>query len=762
MNDYMNNKIKHIINNGGFTISLEQYLEYSYIILFALYIFRGLIWDTLFIINWPVWYDSMIRFGLINIIFARFFLTKITNKKMWLLSMIIGIPLILSWKNTGYIFLADLWLIIAAGYNVDYKKVLKAYIIVVMPMVFAAFVGSMTGVIRDLTYIRGGGRHSFGWIYPTDLATHVLFLLFVLAILYDGMSTLFMAAVMCVYVFVMKRYCDARCSSLIAVFSIIGIVYVKIIGRYGGKKFFCHISKIVDVGSLFVVPAVSCMMLISMVIYREDNKLLVMLNNMLSYRLMQAKTAYMNYGIKAFGTAFELIGNGGREDVLMTSQEVNFVDSSYCLIAIRYGYVVLLTIIILWMFFIYRCIRKNDRMLALVALLIIIHSVIEQHLIEVRYVPFYAVMFSKYIITGEKKQTEYVKKSWQPIVISAASLGILTAASAVIFSYIRTLTTILNLHEESKHKYFLAICSVFFLSLLIAYKFIFSYVLHKKRLTVIMAAIIMATDISGLAVLFIYVRNQIDDYVVQVESAMSVVESTLGTHLSEFGEYNLYADDLPVYYHMLSYPVKYTIKPASWLVLDKNNIVITSVEEDNYTAFHYLQVFYGRLTDDNSIYVPDQKTNWILKLYGGIDTDICNNAVHSVDMNWLAYINHLSMQDGMMIVDGPYRSLIYGPYYELNGAGLMVRFKIRLLGKPGDITKKLATLRLSGNYGHDIWLEKDIYYKDFLENDVQEFVIETDTHHAIGVEMLVFAENGVQLGIENIEYKKKIFSEIFD
>lgn len=748
--------------NAGFDITPEQYLEYSYILFFSLYIFKEVVGNSLFFVAWPIWYDNFIRFGLINIIFARFFLTKITNKKMWLLSMIIGIPLILSWKSTGYIFLVDLWLIIAAGYNVDYKKVLKAYVIIVMPIVFAAFVGSMTGVIRDLTYIRGGGRHSFGWIYPTDLATQVLFLLFVLAILYDGMSTFFMAAVMCVYVFVMKRYCDAKCSSLIAIFSIIGIVYIKIIGKYRGKNFFGHISKLVDVGSLFVAPAVSCMALISMILYREDNKLLEKINNILSYRLMQAKTAYMNYGIKAFGTAFDLMGNGGREDVLMTSQEVNFIDSSYCLIAIRYGYVVLLTVIILWMLFIYRCIRKNDRTLALVSLLIIIHSVVEHHLIEVRYVPFYAIMFSKYIITGEKKQIEYVKKRWQPIVISAVSIGILTVTSAIVFSYIRTLTTILNLSEESKHKYFLAVCSVFFLSVLIAYKFIFSYVLHKKRLMVIMAAIIMAADISGLAVLFVYVRKQIDNYVVRVESAMSVVESTLGTHLNEFGEYNLYADDLPVYYRMLSYPVKYTIKPASWLVLDKNNMVITSVEEDNYTAFHYLQVFYGRLTDDNSIYVPDQRSSWILKLHGGIDTDICNNAVHSVDMNWLADINRLSMQDGMMIVDGSGRSLIYGPYYELNGAGLMVRYKIRLLDKPEDITGKLATLRLSGNYGHDIWLEKDIYYQDFLENDIQEFVVEVDTHHAIGVEMLVFAENGVQLGIENIEYKKKIYSEKFD
>lgn len=57
--------------------------------------------------------------------------------------------------------------------NVDMKVVLKTYVIVAGFLVLSVFLLSLSGAVPNLQYNREGViRNSFGFIYPTDFASH--------------------------------------------------------------------------------------------------------------------------------------------------------------------------------------------------------------------------------------------------------------------------------------------------------------------------------------------------------------------------------------------------------------------------------------------------------------------------------------------------------------------------------------------------------------------------------------------------------------
>ena len=61
--------------------------------------------------------------------------------------------------------------------DVDMKVVLKTYLIVAGILVLSVFILSLLGAVPNLQYNREGViRNSFGFIYPTDFASHCFYL----------------------------------------------------------------------------------------------------------------------------------------------------------------------------------------------------------------------------------------------------------------------------------------------------------------------------------------------------------------------------------------------------------------------------------------------------------------------------------------------------------------------------------------------------------------------------------------------------------
>ena len=85
---------------------------------------------------------------------------------------------------------------------------------------------------------------------------------------------------------------------------------------------------------------------------------------------------FNKYGIKLFGTAFDMIG-GGNETIIRPGY--NFVDSSFCMILVRYGWIVLLAVFLIYFIVERKALKAGDRKLMVAFALISVHSAIEHH-----------------------------------------------------------------------------------------------------------------------------------------------------------------------------------------------------------------------------------------------------------------------------------------------------------------------------------------------------------------------------------------------
>lgn len=80
--------------------------------------------------------------------------------------------------HSGIDTLLETGFLIIGANGIEYKKILKVYLIVKVPITICTMIAGYTGLITNLVYHRGEKvRMAFGFIYPTDFAAHVVYMI---------------------------------------------------------------------------------------------------------------------------------------------------------------------------------------------------------------------------------------------------------------------------------------------------------------------------------------------------------------------------------------------------------------------------------------------------------------------------------------------------------------------------------------------------------------------------------------------------------
>ena len=91
------------------------------------------------------------------------------------------------------------------------------------------------------------------------------------------------------------------------------------------------------------------------------------------------------YGLSLFGTKIEWVGYDADWE---SGMQYNYVDSSYLQIALEYGLIVLVIILILYAILIYASIRNKHTYLCWIVLIVLAFCVTEPRLVKIAYNPF--------------------------------------------------------------------------------------------------------------------------------------------------------------------------------------------------------------------------------------------------------------------------------------------------------------------------------------------------------------------------------------
>ncbi|MCP9056694.1 polysaccharide polymerase [Streptococcus infantis] len=222
--------------------------------------------------------------------------------------------------------------------NVDMKVVLRNYVVVAGILVVGVFLLSLIGMIPNLQYNRAGViRNSFGFIYPTDFASHCFYLFLAISYLLKDkfIWTRSLFGVL-LSAFIIK-YCDARLNALSILLATVIFIYFY---YSNGKKI-----------KIFALLPYSAVVFASVVTYFSykfswSNPFLVSINKLITGRLALGRNAFDTFGVHLFGTRnVQFIGSGGKTESVIG---YNYVDSSYVQMLFTYGIVPVVLLLIIY------------------------------------------------------------------------------------------------------------------------------------------------------------------------------------------------------------------------------------------------------------------------------------------------------------------------------------------------------------------------------------------------------------------------------
>ena len=311
----------------------------------------------------------------------RVLLIGFKNRKVW-----IGAALCLVYGGVYYVVRDSNFLFLAActmGYlEIDYRKIIRTYLIAVGTALSIVVIAAIAGWIENLTFKKDGHiRYSMGTIYPTDFASLILFLLLYLWVALKKVPD-WVLLVLPVISFVIAWKVTYSVTSMVCSVLFAVIILYHMLDQHVLVK--CpRLRAASDWVTALVVVVFAGTMIYLLFLYTDGGTWRQRVDEMLSYRLKIANNGLHTYGVHPFGNRFELIGAGRTTGGWIATY--NFIDCSYHLILIRYGYILLVAVLAIWIFEIRLAQKVDDRRLAFVLALIAIHSISEHHLIEMHY-----------------------------------------------------------------------------------------------------------------------------------------------------------------------------------------------------------------------------------------------------------------------------------------------------------------------------------------------------------------------------------------
>lgn len=727
-----------------------------YLVVLTLYFVRAFFDTTMFRFPWPVSFYPVIRVLMLVVAWKK--IMQMQEWKQLVACCAAALIFCFSFMMTGYEFLFDLGVLIIGAVGVPYKKILQSYMICGLIIMYVAFIASLTGCIDELVYRDGEAyKHSFGICYPTDFAAHLVYLVLAFWVTFRKIPVILSAFIMVGLTVFLVAFCKTQCSEIVLLLALVCVLYVWISDYLMNRsKHFKRIFLYAD----WVCCSISvfCAALIIALSFKFDWEIpkMVTLNEILSDRLQLAQKAFLQYGISWFGTPFEMIGNGG---AVVSRVKYNFVDSSFCLILVRYGILSLITVLAIFSFTAVKALKSGNRRIVFALALIAIHSMIEHHLLELAYNPFLLLSFCSMKKTQDERSIAKREKIPQnrivQVVIYSLLVLLLLYIAPIILDYGRTMVTLLQLYKEKKQLYFIFVLLILSASVAMIMIVGFnSFKVHKrcginrKRVSLLFGSCLTVIVFFGLGESVIWKNRGM--YESTLESGKNLLSMLIQQLNGE--DYKIFVADIPSVYQREIDGISNRILPAEALA-NNDNVILVANKNEEINLLIQAGYEFGEISDTEGIYTNCENAIKIIE-DSGIPMYACYSVEKTVDLADLAWKNGLEMNEkGDLIVDGESKSLIYGPYDVIYRGTLEVTYQIKLLRSSIE-EGEIAYARLSSDYGENIVKRKSITREDFDEEGNATIVIKQYINDSEGIEYLLFANGDSRIAVQNISYKK--------
>ncbi len=303
---------------------------------------------------------------------------NVRNLCLWIL--IILFSFYVSYKSTNYTIVIPLVAYVFCGSNVDDKTVIRTSFIALSTMIVVTVFSSFVGIIPSNYTVQAGGRlrYALGFVYTTFLANYFFHALLMWLFLKRRCPNLLESIIILLINYLIHYFTDTRAVYYLTILLVAVCWIFKLVRRIDKSK----------IRYLFLFAFILCAVtaLCLQIFYNPSVGWMHKLNSLLNTRLHFGHKAFVEYGMPLFGQKITWVTFGATEG------DYFYVDSSYMNIAVNYGSVMLILLIVGFTFLMGRYIKANKLYCCIALAFLAIHSITDPQLFSIICNPFIVLL----------------------------------------------------------------------------------------------------------------------------------------------------------------------------------------------------------------------------------------------------------------------------------------------------------------------------------------------------------------------------------
>lgn len=733
---------------------IYKWLEALFLALSGVYLFYAASRTTTLGLTWPAGFEKGLLAAMGVAAGLRMLSTRLFR---WRTAVALGLALIyaLVYRSDGYRFLLFAAAMTVGFVDIDYRRVLRMYLIAVGALCCVAVLAGELGAITN--YVRAqenrGLRSAWGISYPTDFAARVFFLLLMLWVAWARLPDWAMLLPCAAYV-LLARYIAYSVNGVACGLAFVcAILYClferRVIDR---RPRLGPVKRGVDHLAAVAFPLLALVMFALMLAYARGLGFAQRVDAAMTERVRYAVEAWQEHGVTAFGTPFRQLGHGF--STFMGRDDYSFVDSSYPLILLRYGWVLTLALCVTWGWTARRAAGIGDRRLVLALGLIAIHAFAEHHFIEPHYNVLLAMPLAAYAPLGGEKAGR--KKARRRAILAGAVVACVCAAVALatLPAALSGLRTVLELKGLCGGGWALAGVLALLLALVAAtvwaaYRTLRAVLARRGAKPYGIGLLACLVALGGLG---LYADRTVAAAALaqadMVEADRAALELAVAASTGK-----VRAGVLPALYHRSVEGLDYAAFFEDDMARYAGDTVLLPADAER-PAFLQSGFLYAQISDAHALYTQDRAVAEALRAAGWHVTGYYSTP-RAVDLAEAAELNRdLTYDpDAGLRLEKAMRPLRRGPYYDLNGGRYTVTYRLALPGGATDKDGVLITLSVTGDKGNETIAEREVTGGEFdgdgrlvvsIPFDIQDtrdlaFCARVKRHNKVNVEAIEFA-----------------------
>lgn len=321
-----------------------------------------------------------------------------TPTKRIVITFLFLLTLLVGFVNGIYIYLFLTFSLIVGAVNIEYKKILRVWLIIGTSFCLFSVSGSLMGIIHETTVDIGNrdvlfdgimDRRDFGYGWATDFAYHVMFILLVYWILRDGYLKVVELIGFAFISFIVYSLTDARMAVVGMCLIIIGAIYFK-------RKTLKHLylSKVSWGLIILSTPFFGIISYYMVKAFDPKSPGWMVLDLFMSRRLSISSETIEEAGIPLLGQKIELYGMSQTQNEAGIDSSYNFIDSSYLQSLVINGIILTVLFILLFVFICRASYKRQDIVLAFAVVIAGLTGMISQYLFVISYCPLLLALTS--------------------------------------------------------------------------------------------------------------------------------------------------------------------------------------------------------------------------------------------------------------------------------------------------------------------------------------------------------------------------------